>query len=64
VEFPQSFGGRRVRLLPRNGAFTLDPSPFRRSDLPDGGLSLGVRARRFPASSSASNTTTLAFLLW
>lgn len=66
VEFPQNFGGRRVRLLARNGAFALEPSPFRRPDLPGApsGLSLGVRARRFPATASAPKTTTLAFLLW
>lgn len=66
VEFPQAFGGRRVRLFPRNGAFALEPSPFRRPGQPDGegGISLGVRARRYPVSSSAPNHTTLAFLLW
>lgn len=66
VEFPQEFGGRRVRLFPRDGAFALEPSPFRRSELPaaPGGLSLGVHARRFPASEAAPKTTTLAFLLW
>ncbi len=66
VEFPQDFGSGRVRLLPRDGAFALEPSPFRRPDLPnaEGGLSLGVQARRFPPATSAPNNTTLAFLLW
>ncbi len=29
-----------------------------------GGLSVGVRARRYPASATAANSTTMAFLLW
>jgi len=65
VEFPQCLAGRRVRLLPRDGAFALEPSPFRRDGSPQtGGLSLGVRARRYTPSASAASSTTLAFLLW
>jgi hypothetical protein len=65
VEFPQCFAGRRVRLLPRDGAFALEPSPFRGDGSQQaGGVSLGVRARRFPSSPTAPNSTTLAFLLW
>ncbi len=47
VEFPQSFGGRRIRVRPSDGAFRLDPSPF------SAGVSLGIRATHFPANGQA-----------
>jgi len=62
VEFPQTFASGRVRIRPQNGAFFLDPSPFRAPGGSSEMLSLGVQARRYPSASP--RTTTLAFLLW
>ena len=58
VEFPQSFGGRPLRLEPQSGdaACSISPSPFAA-----GGASLAVSGKRPGAGGEAR---TFAFLLW
>lgn len=65
VEFPQKFTGRRVRARRRGGAVQFDPSPFRPAgDESPGGVSLGVRASRYPRSPEGPNTCILPLVLW
>jgi hypothetical protein len=56
AEFAQRFHSRRVRVRREQDAYFLDPSPFARA------LSLGVPARRYPASGDPL-ATTLAFVI-
>lgn len=63
VEFPQSFGGRSIRLGRADAgepacAWRLQPTPFA------AGANLAVSARRWPPSAGAPRTRTFAFLLW
>lgn len=64
VEFPQQFGGNRVRMRNSNGAFLLDPSPFAvgDGDVDSRPVSLAVAARKFPRGGKPE-TTTIPFLL-
>jgi len=64
VEFPQNLRGNTVRLRRHDGACLLEPSPFQREDTAApcvGGLSLEVKAWRYPQSSGQPDSTTLAF---
>jgi len=62
VEFPQKFAAGRVHLRHRGDFFELSPSPFQHETGPVRTLSLGVPARKYPASSEPV-VTTLPFLL-
>lgn len=62
VEFPQAFAPGRVSIRRENYAYILQPSPFRSGNESDAMISLGVEARRYPAT--PPRTATLAFLLW
>jgi hypothetical protein len=64
VEFPQEFAAGRVRLSPRDGAFFLQPSPFRARGKSSVGVSIAVQARRYPFRSTGADIQPLAFLLW
>ena len=57
VEFPQRLAPSPIRLRRDGGGFRLEPAVIQR------GASLGVTARRYPASRTEPNVTTLAFLL-
>ncbi|MFB3917894.1 MAG: DUF3891 family protein [Terriglobales bacterium] len=64
VEFPQPISSRPVRVSRDGGDFyRLDPSPFQIAAESARPVSLGVKARLYPAV-GAVKTTTLAFLLW
>jgi len=63
VEFPQEFSGRCIRVRRLGDVIRCDPSPFRREGHPDDGISLGVRAGRFPHSDTAANFVALPLLL-
>lgn len=65
VEFPQLVSPHPVRVS-RNGAedfYRFDPSPFQADPDKPRPVSLGVKARLYPAAGE-SRTTTLPFLLW
>ena len=57
VQFPQTFNGRKIRLLREGEMLRTEPPLF------GAGVSLGVRARRYPVSSDEMNVTTIPFLL-
>jgi len=57
VQFPQTFNGRTIRLLREGEMLRTEPPLF------GAGVSLGVRARRYPVSSDEMNVTTIPFLL-
>src|SRR5579884_1094901 len=57
VEFPQRLAPSPIRLRRNGGGFHLEPAVIK------SGASLGVTARRYPASNTEPNLTTLAFLL-
>ena len=57
VQFPQTFNGRTIRLLREGEMLRTEPALF------GAGVSLGVRARRYPVSSDEMNVTTIPFLL-
>jgi len=57
VQFPQTFNGRKIRLLREGEMLRTEPALF------GAGVSLGVRARRYPVSSDEMNVTTIPFLL-
>jgi hypothetical protein len=57
VEFPQRLAPSPIRLRRGGGGFRLEPSVVKN------GASLGVTARRYPASKTEPNSTELGFLL-
>ncbi len=57
VEFPQRLASTPIRLRRTGGGFHLEPALIK------SGASLGVTARRYPASSTEPNSTSLGFLI-